>query len=162
MNKGTDINEEGKAKELLEPVLESSQDLLMSYGFTEQDLIDEFGSLDNENLIMNAMAILDISSAYVDNGGVVYNNRINLFVQSVNAQTYADFKHCLLDATGIAGAAILIQEGIKGAIKKLGKKAVLKIVGKVVARNLGWVGAVWAVADFSKCMFDKRSQINNQ
>jgi hypothetical protein len=28
------------------------------------------------------------------------------------------------------------------------------MVGKVLARTLSWVGAAWAIADFSYCMYN--------
>ena len=77
-----------------------------------------------------------------------------MFGQSLNAQTYEDFKHCALDAAGIAGIGILLDQGISAGIKNLGKKAVLRMVGQVLARTLSWVGVAWAVADFSYCMYN--------
>jgi hypothetical protein len=136
MSKGEDINNEGKAKEVLEPILVSSQDLLISYGFTEQDLIEEFGSLENKDIIISSLAILDITNAYIYNGGIVYNNQNNLFVQSINAQTYDQFKHCLFDAFQITAIATLVKVGIKGYIEKYGQKALLRIVGKFAAKTV--------------------------
>jgi hypothetical protein len=150
--------EENNAEEILKPVVTGSKELLLSYGFTEQEISEEFGSTENKDILMAGLAILEIEKKAKENN-VAYLNKINnndlffMFGQSLNAQTYEDFKHCALDAAGIAGIGILLDHGISAGIKKLGKKAVLRMVGSVLARSLSWVGAAWALADFSYCMY---------
>jgi len=151
-------NEESQMKDILQPVVAGAKELLLSYGFTDEEINDEFGSTENKDVLMAGLAILEIETEanenYTSFNSINTNDLFFMFGQSANAQSYDDFKRCALDATGIAGVGILISEGIKKGIKKLGKKAVLKIVGKALARTLSWVGAAWAIADFSYCMYN--------
>ena len=151
--------EENEAKELLGPLVAGAKELLLSYGFTEKEISDELGSTANRDILMVGLAILEIEKEAKENS-VASLNTINsndlffMFGQSLNAQSYEDFKRCALDASGIAGIGILLDHGISAGIKRLGKKAVLRMVGKVLARTLSWVGAAWAIADFSYCMYN--------
>jgi hypothetical protein len=151
--------EENEAKEVLKPVVTGAKELLLSYGFTEQEISDEFGSIADRDILMAGLAILEIEKEAKENRVACLsktnsNDLFFMFGQSLNAQTYEDFKHCAFDAAGIAGIGILLDQGISAGIKNLGKKAVLRMVGKVLARTLSWVGAAWAIADFSVCMYN--------
>tara|TARA_B110000114_G_scaffold180549_1_gene216557 strand:+ start:155 stop:832 length:678 start_codon:yes stop_codon:yes gene_type:complete len=146
---GKSINsqdEESEAKEILQPAVTGAKKLLLSYGFSEKEISDEFGTTINKDILMAGLAILEIEKEANKmndlSSNLIKNNDLFLmFGQSVNAQSYADFKRCALDATGIAGIGILLSHGINEGIKKLGKKAVLKIIGKALSRTLSWVGA---------------------
>ncbi|MBZ9779527.1 hypothetical protein LB452_11400 [Psychroflexus sp. CAK8W] len=54
----------------------------------------------------------------------------------------------------------IINEYIKEGIKRLGKKSVFRMVGKVLGRALNRVGVTWAVADFSYCMY--KANVNEE
>lgn len=155
----TQNSAEEEAKELLKPTLIGAKELLLSYGFTENEISDEFGSTENKDILMAGLAILEIENEAKKNSlsslnSIKSDDLFFMFGQSLNAQTYEDFKHCALDAAGIAGIGILLDQGISAGIKNLGKKAVLRMVGQVLARTLSWVGVAWAVADFSYCMYN--------
>lgn len=155
----TQNSSEEEAKELLKPTLIGAKELLLSYGFSENEILDEFGSKENKDILMAGLAILEIENEAKKNSlsslnSIKSDDLFFMFGQSLNAQTYEGFKHCALDATGIAGIGILLDQGISAGIKNLGKKAVLRMVGQVLARTLSWVGVAWAVADFSYCMYN--------
>lgn len=54
-------NNENEAKEVLNPLISESKNLLISYGFTEDEIIEEFGSFDSPEVIYMSFAIAGLS-----------------------------------------------------------------------------------------------------
>lgn len=157
----SNISDEKEIKEILKPLLESSKELLHAYDFTDQEIEDELGSLDNPEVILSAMLIVamenqrKVETASMDIGGLFFNN---LYAQrgpgydDAQLSYYDKSVNCVLRATGIGAAGELLNHGIKNGLKRLGIKGVLKMVGKIAGRTLSWVGVAWAVGDFISCM----------
>ncbi|WP_417430904.1 hypothetical protein [Halpernia sp.] len=128
-------------------------ELIKAYGISEAELIQELGSLDPAKLDLIAQTIV-AEESYLQEGQTmgIFNDEdfalqfISLAGNSVYAQS--NVGNCILEATGINS---LIQLG-SGSLKKLGKKGVMKIVGKVASKYLGAIGTAIAVLDFADCM----------
>lgn len=130
----------------------SALNLIRSYGITDAELIEEFGSLDAPGIDEVAMLIIETDNL------LEHGHTLDIFTQEdylasiaplFGTQMYAQtVGGCLGEAAGIK----IIQDAIQGGIKKLGKKGVMKLVRKVASRYLGWVGAAVMVIEFSECM----------
>jgi len=131
-------NLEIETKNALQPLINGSINLLRSFEFSDEEIIKEFGSLDSPEVVLSGIFILAIEK----------DKQMSLPV----ASDYDRAVECTLRATGLAGAGVLINEGIKEGLKKLGVKGTLKMVGKIAGRTLSWVGVAWAVGDFVYCM----------
>ncbi|ETN94165.1 hypothetical protein [Zhouia amylolytica] len=122
---------EVETKNLISPYLESSVQFFYARGFSESDLIAEFGNLNNPNIVASADYLKRIELMHPDNNS--------------NYRMEPDFYYCLLRAVGIDTVIELINGKVT---KQLAKKAIRKIVG----RTLCWVGAVYAMYEFGTCM----------
>lgn len=145
---------EGEVETFIENLRSPSVDLINSYGISDQEIIDEFGSLDNPLVEKAAMLI-----SYTEDSVLALGHSLNIFenedflasnsflISSCQAQD-PTISGCLGEATGI----YLLKDVFKYGIKKLGKKGALKLLKKVATKYAGWVGAAIMVLDFSECM----------
>ena len=128
-------------------------ELVRSYGITDQEIIDELGSLDSAKIVLTAESIL-VSESMIDNGQTLtffepedlsYAALGLIGIQPAFAETIGG---CLADAVGIVAAAEAIEHGIAG----IGRKGVLKLLRKVAGKYLGPIGVALAAYDFAECM----------
>lgn len=128
-------------------------ELVRSYGITDQEIIDELGSLDSAKIVLTAESIL-VSESMIDNGQTLtffepedfsYAALAIIGIQPAFAETIGG---CLADAVGIVAAAEAIEHGIAG----IGRKGVLKLLRKVAGKYLGPIGVALAAYDFAECM----------
>ena len=128
-------------------------ELVRSYGITDQEIIDELGSLDSAKIVLTAESIL-VSESLIDNGQTLtffepedlsYAALGLIGIQPAFAETIGG---CLLEAVGIAWLAEVVENGIAG----LGRKGVLKLLRNVAGKYLGPIGACLAAYDFAECM----------
>ncbi|NCP53328.1 MAG: hypothetical protein GW817_13880 [Flavobacteriales bacterium] len=132
--------------------LDNSIALLNSFGVTNQDIIEEFGSLENPDIITTALASSRIEEQsqlgyYVVDFETGYNYSTDSYVDLKGMNNTANsVVDCAMDALGIPAGLIV------GSAKNLGRKALLKAARKLATRMLGWVGAGIAVYEFGDCM----------
>jgi hypothetical protein len=128
-------------------------ELIRSYGITDQEIINELGSLDSAKIVLTAQSIL-VAESLIDKGQTLiffepedlsYATLGLIGIQTAFAETIGG---CLLEAVGIAGLAEIVEHGIAG----LGSKGVLKLLRKVAGKYLGPIGAALAAYDFAECM----------
>ncbi|APY10086.1 hypothetical protein BWZ22_02025 [Seonamhaeicola sp. S2-3] len=136
------------------PLIQSGLDLLTSYGFSNQKLMLNFGSLDSPNIAIVSFAIFE-AEVLAKEGYVIEDLDPNIdydiasiLIGSQNVYAQSMIGSCVLEALGVNA----VIKGFKGGLKKLGKKGALKLFGKVASRYLGWVGAAIAIVDFADCM----------
>ncbi|PQJ31067.1 hypothetical protein BST92_03620 [Nonlabens arenilitoris] len=120
-----DLDEES-AQLLIEPIIDQTVSQLISEGISEQEIIEEFGSLKSPNLIHMSLAM----------------------VASDKVEVKADTVDCILRATGIQA----IHEAFWGNFTN--RRLLLRAVGRLATRAAGWIGAALIVADFVLCMND--------
>ncbi len=155
---------EEEAQEILKPVVNDGVALLKSFGVTEEEIINEFGSLDSPDIATAALAVHRINdmsqmSYFVkelNDDDYVYND-FSFITTSAYAQTGNVYLDCALVAVGVD----TIVEYFQGKIKSLGKKGVLKIIRKVATRTLGWVGAAVTVYAYVSCLNENRITTEN-
>lgn len=149
-NSGFIFEEEEKAQSL-----NNSIALLNSFGVTNQDIIEVFGSLDNPNIILTALAAIRIEEQsqlgyHVVDFETGYNYSTDSYVSlndmNITANRANSVVDCAMDALGIPAGLIV------GSAKNTGRKALLKAARKLATRMLGWVGAGIAVYEFGDCM----------
>ncbi|QSS96679.1 hypothetical protein [Psychroflexus sp. ALD_RP9] len=122
------VFDEQKAKSVLMPFVNKTKDLLISEGISEQEIIDEFGSLDSPELALVGIAI----------------------IETQNQQISESDSPSVLDCVARAFVGIKLHEGFWSNFTN--RRVLLRAVGKLATRTLGWVGAALVVYDFTDCM----------
>lgn len=128
-------------------------DLIRSYGISDQEIINEFGSLDSAKIVLTAESILATESL-IDEGQTFTfleaedHSYAVLGLLGINTSRAETIGGCIADAVGVYAAVEVIRQGIKG----LGKKGALKLLKKVASKYLGVVGVALAAYDFADCM----------
>lgn len=117
--------DESKSKMELMPVIDATVSLLNKEGISNQEIIEEFGSLDNPEILYLSLGIVEYEASIQKADGV----------------------DCLLRATGLD----VFHRGFWSSFST--RRALLRAVGKVATRTLGWFGAALIVADFADCMW---------
>jgi hypothetical protein len=149
-------NREQHAEVFVQEIEADALTLIKAYGVTEQDLINEFGSLDPDKISLTAQLIM-AEEKLLDEGKTLsifaqddYQlSSIFLFgVNSTYAQSSDTIGGCIADAMGITAAFQFLESGVAG----LGTKGVLKIIKKIGGKYLGAIGLALAVYDFADCM----------
>jgi hypothetical protein len=129
-------------------------ELVRSYGITDEDIIEELGSLDSAKIVLTAESIL-ASESLIDNGKTLtffepedlsYAALSFIGIQPAFAETIGG---CFADAVGIVAAFEFVEHGIAG----LGRKGVIKLLRKVAGKYLGPIGVALAAYDFAECMY---------
>ena len=146
--------DEYELKPILEPIIFSGVELLRSYGLTDQEIINEFGSLTSPDISRAALAISQFESLANDGYTIEgFDHTDFVFSSLFVSQAFAsDVYDCALQAAGVKVLVELAEAGLGEGVKKLGKKGVQKLVRKVASRTLGWVGAGVAAYEFGDCM----------
>jgi hypothetical protein len=142
LNKSSDTEMSNKNVEdimnIMNPLTVPSTELLKTYGFTEKELTEDMGDVNDPRLVIIGLAILKAETKNKE----VAMNIDSFFATSVYAQDTFD---CLIRSVGIDA----VVEIVKG---KITKKAVSKLIRKVAKRALGPIGAAWAIYEFGDCM----------
>lgn len=129
--------DESKIEESFSETIPASKRLLYKYNFTDEEIENELGEYSETGSMILAMIILDIE-----------NN--NAFSTSVKRDAWS----CLGVATGVAGVYDLIQN--TSSLTSFGeaatRKQMLRLIGKLGRRFLGWIGVAIFIHDFGDCM----------
>ena len=148
------------SQEDLDDLITNGISLIKSYGLTEQEIIDEFGSLDNPGIAEAGLAIAQIENQANYGVELIEITEENprgesLLTGEDYIESPTDVIHersqtfdCAMQAIGITAVGELISNGLKS----MTKSAVKKVLKKVATRYLGWVGAAIAVYEFGDCM----------
>jgi hypothetical protein len=118
--------DEDTAKTLILPITVKTVAQLESEGISKEEIIEEFGSLENPELIYMSVAM----------------------VAADNVDIQSDTVDCILRATGIQA----IHEAFWGNFTN--RRVLLRAVGRLATRAAVWIGAALIVADFVLCMND--------
>jgi hypothetical protein len=130
------------------PVYFQSLSVISAYGITEQDMVEEWGyNYDQELVVELALSIAAYEALDHEHGLAQVKQSLFVF----NTAYAGDFYNCVNTALGIEAPFELWR--VRALSTYAGKKMLLKAIGKVATRCLGWVGAVWAVADFIDCYY---------
>lgn len=141
------ISEEEIADDFVNDIYNPSLDLIHSYGVTDQEIIQEFGSLHPSKIALAALAITEAENI-IDQGYMIPELEFEDYQTAKLGPMSDTIGGCIADAIGIAAAFEVIESGVMG----LGKKGVLKIIRKVGGKYLGPIGIGLAVWDFADCM----------
>lgn len=133
-----------------EIALETSIEYLKSFGVTETDLTDIFGSLDDPKIVISALLTLRIDDQGAAGIHLVdyesnYNYLMGDYMENVEYGNPSIFD-CAMDALGVPAALII------GSAQGTSTAAILKAARKLATRTLGWIGAGIAVYEFGDCM----------
>lgn len=125
---------ETAAEQYMNNALTNSKNYLQEAGFTNQEIIEEFGSIDDPRVIYLAV----VTKAIIDNPGGLSGKKV---------------LDCALEAFDIKD----IVEAIGSKTLTFGtKKALIKAVGKVAARfGLGYISTAIMVGEFIYCMLQE-------
>ncbi|MFC5626500.1 hypothetical protein [Algoriphagus winogradskyi] len=148
------LNQEELAMVLEGEIRPVATNILYYYGFSDQEIIEEFGSLDSPDISLTAQVIVLLEEELAQNRLIYFLDESDIYYSSLfgisSALAQSDtIGGCLADAVGIS-AVFAVLEG--GANKKMKKAAIRKAIRKVVGRSLGVIGTTLAVYDFSDCM----------
>lgn len=123
----------------LNPLINSSKELLKTYGFSEKDLKEYMEGNNDARLVLVGFAVF---SAEKKNMKESINTNTKYIAP--NAQE-PDVFDCLIRSVGIDTVVDLV----KGRISKA---AVAKLIKKLAKKALGPIGAAWAIYEFGDCM----------
>lgn len=132
-------------------ILSNSIAVLNSKGITNSQIISEFGSLTNPEIVPTALAvtrIVDEANAgnFIIDLETGYNYTTDSYVNLNNTNAKQSIFDCAMDALGIPAGLIL------GTANGTSTAALLKAARKLASRTLGWIGAGIAVYEFGDCM----------
>lgn len=126
------LSSESQAKIELNFLINNSKSFLISKGFTEAELVEEYGSSTAPQV-----ALLGVILKAIENDGGIPMNGI---------------KNCAFQALGIDRLVDWAKGKYVSSIAA--RKALIKAVGKAAARmGLGYVGTAIAIAEFSACVY---------
>ena len=132
----------------IQSVYNQSKVVISAYGISEEDLTSEWGiDYDAEAIIKLSLSIAAYEAENKEIEAVSIKNSIFLSTSAYAKQR--GMYDCLKDALGIEGVYEVLRQ--RALSTYAGKKMLIKAVGKVATRSLGWVGAALAVGDFVNC-----------
>ena len=147
------MSNEAVAKEFVSEIKDDALILIKSYGVTERQLINKFGSLDPEKIALTAQLIV-MEEELIDKGKTlsIFTQQdykpLSYAILGINS-TYANtVGGCVLEAIGVKA----VVQVLVGDIAALGTAGVLKIVGNVASKYAGIIGAAAMVYQFADCM----------
>ncbi len=119
--------------------MEQSIEYIESYGFTEADFYQELGIGYDPALVVEVAMIVQ---ALNEEQGVDYI--------SADALPFWDnIVRCAMEATGVT---LLLDFYSGGMFTPVSKALIIKAVGRVAAKYIGWVGAAISLYDLATCM----------
>lgn len=150
-------NLELKASKTLSPLIDSSIELIKSYGISSEEISEHFTNLSDERLALIGLILYSSEKEFQNSISSMNNMQTNLFIQSSYANSKKMYKmpKWLECATEALGVDLLFSAGIEGASKhnKWSRKALIKLIGKVGSRMFGPIGTAIAVGTFINCMW---------
>lgn len=130
-SKKDNLNED-KAKAFLEPIINETVSVLLNSGISENEIITEFGSLNSPEIVLMSIALLNENSSYNSK----YQNKSGVDVLECIAKAFTGIK---------------LHEAFWKSFTN--RRVLLRAVGKLATRTLGFVGAALVVYDFADCMW---------
>lgn len=138
---------DAEVQRLMAPLLESSKQLLQSYGVVAQDIAQELSNADDPKIILVALAIFAQEKNEPTTAALHLNQLFGhqAFAQNVSIDKKPDMWTCAGKALGLNAVALVFARQVDAT-------AILGAFRKVAARTLGWFGVVAAVYSFANCM----------
>lgn len=121
---------EAEAEIMLEPIINETVSVLINSGISEDEIVSEFGSLKSPEIVLMSVALLSETNE--------------------NKNTYAKGGD-VLDCAARAFVGIELHEGFWKSFTN--RRVLMKAVGKLATRALGFVGAALVAYDFADCMW---------
>lgn len=128
-NKSTEL-QNPQAEEMLKPIINETVSILLNSGIKKSEIVDEFGNLNSPELAIMGVALIS------------------------QAETQKDTEAKAGDALDCAARAFIgieLHEGFWGSFTN--RRVLLRAVGKLATRTLGFIGAALIVYDFADCMW---------
>lgn len=123
---------EQEAEIILEPIINETVSVLINSGISENQIIEEFGSLKSPEIVLMSVAILNETT-------------------SNTSAYYSKGDGDVLDCVARAFVGIELHEGFWSSFTN--RRVLLRAVGKLATRTLGFMGAALVVYDFADCMW---------
>lgn len=139
------FDNENEAQTFVSPLLLPAIEILHFEGFDNAAIIDEYGSLTNEKIVICASSLFAVKTKELKlQVGLEENARIG---------TQDLILDCIKDAAGIAELTVIASVGFNVWLKQMGKKAALRALVKVGAKYFGWIGAAIFAYDVIECIY---------
>lgn len=119
--------------------MEQSIEYIESYGFTEADFYQELGIGYDPALVVEVAMIVQVLN---EEQGVDY-------VSADTSPFLDNFFRCAMEATGVT---MLLDFYSGGMFTPVSKALIIRAVGRVAAKYIGWVGAAISLYDLATCM----------
>lgn len=126
------LDEDG-AKEMLNPIIQETVSVLRNGGISKNEIISEFGSLNSPEIAIVGLALL------------TENRKLSM------SSPYAFKEASVLDCAARAFVGMELHEGFWSSFTN--RRVLLRAVGKLATRTLGFIGAALIVYDFADCMW---------
>lgn len=130
-----EVISEEEAQELLETLIGPSTDFLLKSGFTQDELLSEFTTLNGPEVLFTAIGTLIILETEYNKTGSVKNPSYENSIME-----------CLGAASGIKG----LWDIATGAAAA-SRATIIRTFGKFARRSMGWIGAALFMAEFVQC-----------
>ena len=143
--------DEANAKIYLSELHSVSLNYIFSKGFTKEEIIEKYDSLDDSRIINLATTVYSIEMYDILEKKENVNNQVKSLVYK--DLTLSNLKDCAFRALGIDRLLDWAQG--KYMSSYTARKALIRAVGKTAARlGLGYLGTALAVGEFVECMFE--------
>lgn len=131
----------------LTPLVEQSNAYIQTYGFRVRDFLEAGVEYDPATIVEVALAVQ----------GLTEDGTLDPALFGVEAQQgfWDDAESCLKEVFEWDMFTALLNGqtgGLAKSFDRATRKALIKLVGKVATRALGWVGAAITVYEFTNCM----------
>ena len=130
-------SQKSQAKTLLDPMLVASKKLLNAYDFSTKDLPK---GIDESAMVLLGLAVFAAEKKkekQVDKAG---------FLSLV-----FDVGDKVINCIGRAALGFSLHDGWESLIKQMSKRTLIRVIGRIAARTLGWIGVALIVYDLVDC-----------
>ena len=127
--------EEDDAREILKPIIHETLSVLLNEGISKSEIIDQFGNLKSPEIAIVGIVLLAED------------------VSATKSNSYASKEQSVLDCAARAFVGMELHEGFWSSFTN--RRTLLRAVGKLASRTLGFIGAALIVYDFADCMWSE-------
>ena len=131
--------QKSQAKILLNPMFVASKKLLKAYDFTTKDLPK---GIDESAMVLLGLVVFAAEKKkeqQLDKAG---------FLPVV---LVLDIGEKVINCIGRAALGFSLQDGWESLIKQMSKRTLIRVIGRIAVRTLGWIGAALIAYDIVDC-----------
>jgi hypothetical protein len=134
-----------EAELFMSPLLAPAIGVLNYEGINNSDIINEYGSLNNPNIVICATNMFAIKTKEL---------KLQVGLEEQGKYSTSDLiLDCIKEASGIAELTVIATVGFNTWLSQMGKKAAMRALVKLGAKYFGWIGAAVFAYDVIECIY---------